>query len=160
MGEGALRCLNCLGKFGPATTELRCNICVTIFRLQSLLVSDHFPADHIDIVYPEIRGAYLKALEVADVQRARTLPGGAEPPRAGDKGLPLVEGKGLQTRSKARPPSPPGERAAGSKEKEKKKREHKERSRDKRNRSRSRKRKKKSPSPTQPNQEEAQIQKS
>ena len=59
MGEPPLRCLTCQGKFGRAVAELRCNVCVALFRLQCLLVSDEFPAEHIQLVYPEVRGAYL-----------------------------------------------------------------------------------------------------
>lgn len=147
MGESSLRCITCLGKFGPATSELRCNLCVTLFRLQCLLVSEHFPADQVDVVYPEIRGAYIRALEVVDVQRPRASQGGEGPPSAGDKALPLVEGRRLLTSSKARPPSPPKGTASSSKDKEKRNKKDKDKVKKKRERSRSRQRKKRSPSP-------------
>lgn len=107
MGEPPLRCLTCQGKFGRAVAELRCNECVTLFRLQCLLVSDECPAEHIQLVYPEVRGAYLRALEVCDVQR-RADQGGAAPPRAEGKSLPAREGQTLLLSSRAQPPLPPG----------------------------------------------------
>ena len=124
---------------------MRCNVCVALFRLQCLLVSDEFPAEHIQLVYPEVRGAYLRALEVCDVQR-RADQGGAAPPRAEDKSLPAREGQTLLLSSKAQPPLPPGGVAPTTKDR-KKKRSDKDKAKDKRERSRSRRRKKKSPSP-------------
>jgi hypothetical protein len=108
-------------------------------------VSDEFPAEHIQLVYPEVRGAYLRALEVCDVQR-RADQGGAAPPRAEDKSLPAREGQTLLLSSKAQPPLPPGGVAPTTKDR-KKKRSNKDKAKDKRERSRSRRRKKKSPSP-------------
>ena len=111
MGEPPLRCLTCQGKFGRAVAELRCNVCVALFRLQCLLVSDECPAEHIQLVYPEVRGAYLRALEVCDVQR-RADQGGAAPPRAeGQTRLclpgalhlqPRTERRSVQTRTRPR----------------------------------------------------------
>ena len=98
---------------------MRCNVCVALFRLQCLLVSDEFPAEHIQLVYPEVRGAYLRALEVCDVPR-RADQGGAAPPRAEDKSLPAREGQTLLLSSKAQPPLPPGGVAPTTKDRKKK----------------------------------------
>jgi hypothetical protein len=74
-------------------------------------VSDECPAEHIQLVYPEVRGAYLRALEVCDVQR-RADQGGAAPPRAeGQTRLclpgalhlqPRTERRSVQTRTRPR----------------------------------------------------------
>ena len=103
MGDPGLRCLTCLGKFGPPVGDLRCEFCVLLYRLQDLVVSERFPQTGIKFVTPDLRGAYYKALEVADSYRHFTQ-GGPPPPRPEDKKLPLVEPKVAETTPKSRPP--------------------------------------------------------
>jgi len=102
MGESALRCLGCQGKLGPPIVDLRCEVCSIIFWTQDLLCSDRFPGAGARFVVPELRGAYYKALEVADSYQ-RAARGGSGPPRAEDKRETLDKSPDLQTTPKAKP---------------------------------------------------------
>lgn len=108
-GDTGLRCLTCLGKLGPPIAELRCEFCCLLFRLQDLVVSDRFPGAAIRFVTPELRGAYYRALEIAD-SYLHTSQGGRDPPRVEDKGAAGAEAPNPRTRPKGG--SPPKEKAA------------------------------------------------
>ena len=69
MGEEALRCLDCQGKFGRAILDLRCNVCSSLFRVKDLLLSEQFPAACGQYIEPLVRAAYHRGLEFADTAR-------------------------------------------------------------------------------------------
>ena len=102
MGDPGLRCLTCLGKFGPPVGDLRCEFCVLLYRLQDLVVSERFPQTGIKFVTPDLRGAYYKALEVADSYRHFTQ-GGPPPSETGGQETSSggAKGRGDHTEVKA-----------------------------------------------------------
>ena len=78
MGEEALRCLDCQGKFGRAVLDLRCSTCAVVFRLRDLLLSESFPGIGAQFAEPIIREAYHRVLEIADNYRRFQAPAASE----------------------------------------------------------------------------------
>ena len=91
MGESALRCLDCLGKFGPPLQDLRCVVCSGVFRLRDLLLSERFPASGGTVVENLVLQAYYRGLEVADTFRRESAASSDTPPEQVDKS-PIAKG--------------------------------------------------------------------
>ena len=135
MGDTGLRCRDCHRKLGELEAEERCTLCLSLFRLRELVLSDRFPLIGVSQVEPLVRTAYWRALELVEAYR-RACQGGEEPPRGSaekPEGPAREEPsrQGLSAKAKSEPPptrrSPPTEK----KHKKKRKREGESRDRDK-----------------------------
>lgn len=110
MGDSGLRCKDCLGKLGDLEAEDRCTLCLPLFRLWELVLSDRFPQIGVSQVEPLVRTAYWRALELVEAYR-RACQGGEDPLRVSGEGAaaPVREPervKGLTPKAKSEPPVP------------------------------------------------------
>ena len=79
MGAPTLRCLTCLGKFGPVHSELRCATCLLVCRIQGALLSEHILSEDLPLVVSGIRQAkpsLEKHLQILERTRKTSSSGG------------------------------------------------------------------------------------
>ena len=146
MGDGSLRCVDCQGRLGKPEAEQRCGLCLSLYRLRDLVLSERFPAIGSSQIGPLVRTAYWTALELTEAYH-RAQQGGENPPsgEGGGKHPDKSSGSAPGLAPKAKPPSPPSNRRSPPSEKVHKKKDKKDKSEKKDQKDH--KRRRRSPSP-------------
>ena len=87
MGEHALRCQSCLGKFGPPVPSSVCELCWLQTRVREHLLSPRFPS-HLGVLgVTVVKEAYYKLLDISETHwQAFSAEGSSEGSRFGGKG--------------------------------------------------------------------------
>eukprot|EP00435_Cladocopium_sp_Y103_P072598 s2_g40.t1 len=117
-GHGQQRKYRGGSKLGAVVADLRCEYCLVLFRIQELVVSERFPPNGAPFCLADLRGAYYRALEVAD-SYLQSGQGGRVPPGKEESKEPIEK---FTTTPKSKPPtkveSPEEETAVEAKEEE------------------------------------------